>query len=275
MRMKRAMACGSQAKLLSVSHVLSEKRALHSPFVDVEDFEAERCQRDLDQGYDYNADCNAHAATGDSREHLSANDAVDRCIAFHQNDVEQGNDLGRIISHEEAHHNLKRRLAGLLFGNEMSKRTIVLFPLTAPQVAIYAVDSAPSATPKIAHRAQSTKPSSKSSGPVKVTARLLIVRLALNHNRSICSKLMLDAGCRSLSCTRARPRASKPARPSIRAFHLLNQGSLEMSVDDVGVVAMCSSIVPFSSTSAGPMRPVSEDMTPIQKCTWERKHNEH
>jgi hypothetical protein len=152
------------------------------------------------------------------------------------------------------------------------KRTIVLFPLTAPQVAMYAVDSAPSATPKIAQKAQSTKPRPKSNGPVRVTARLLIVRFALNHNRSICSKAMLDGGCRSLSGTRARPRASKPARPSIRAFQRLNQGSLEVSADEEegGDVAMCSSILPFSlSTSAGLMGSFEEDMAleVVKECT--------
>jgi hypothetical protein len=145
--------------------------------------------------------------------------------------------------------------------------TIVLLPLTAPQVAIYAVESAPSVTPKIAHKAQSTKPRPKSNGPVKVTARLLMVRLALNHNRSICSKAMLDGGCRSLSCTRARPRASKPAKPSIRAFHRLNQGSLEISVDEGGEVATCSSIVPFSLTSVGLLCSFSEDMVLVKECT--------
>jgi len=150
---------------------------------------------------------------------------------------------------------------------DLKKQTIVLLPLTAPHVAMYAVESAPSVTPKIAHKAQSTKPRPKSNGPVKVTARLLIVRFALNHNRSICSKPMLDGGCRSLSWTRARPRASKPARLSIRAFHLLNQGSLEMSVDDGAEVTACSSVVPFSSASIGPMFPFPEDMALIEDFT--------
>lgn len=105
------MACGSQAKLLPVSYVVSQKRALYSPFVDVKDFEAECRQRDFDQGYNDNADCDAHAVSGGSREYLSTDDAVDRCVAFHENNVEQGNNLGRIVSHEEAHHDLDKRSA--------------------------------------------------------------------------------------------------------------------------------------------------------------------
>jgi hypothetical protein len=110
-RMKRAMACGSQAKLLPVSYVDTQNPALYPPLVDVEDVEAERCQRDLDQGYNCNADCDAHAAAGDRREYLSADDAVDRRVAFHEDDVEQGDNLGRIVSHEKAHHDLNKQSA--------------------------------------------------------------------------------------------------------------------------------------------------------------------
>jgi len=63
---KRAMVYGSQAKLLPVSCVLSPTSALYSPFVHVEDFEAECCQRDFNQGYNGNTDCDTHAASGDS-----------------------------------------------------------------------------------------------------------------------------------------------------------------------------------------------------------------
>lgn len=77
----------------------------------MEDFEPECCQRDFDQGYYDYADCDAHAATGDCGEDLSADDAVDRRIAFHENDVEQRHDFGRVVSHKEARHNLNRQLA--------------------------------------------------------------------------------------------------------------------------------------------------------------------
>jgi len=97
--------------------------------------------------------------------------------------------------------------------------TIVLLPLAAPQVLIYAVVAEPSTTPNTAHKAESRNPRSNASGPVSPTAKLLIVMLALNHSNSICSRPMAEGGCRSSSGTRARPRASKPARPSIRAFH--------------------------------------------------------
>jgi hypothetical protein len=39
-----------------------------------------------------------------------------------------------------------------------------------------------------------------------------------------------------------------------------------MSVDDMGEDVVCSSVVPFSSTSVGPIRPVLEDMTLIPEC---------
>jgi hypothetical protein len=47
----------------------------------------------------------------------------------------------------------------------------------------------------------------------------------------------------------------------------LNQGSLEMSVDEGGEVATCSSIVPFSSTSAGPVCTFSENIVLTGECT--------
>jgi hypothetical protein len=114
MRTKRAMACGSQAKLFfsdcqsAACPVMRTKCAvLYSPFVDVEDFEPECCQCDFDQGYNGDADSDGHTAAGDRRKHLSADDAVDRRIAFHEDDVEQGDDLGRIVAHEKARHDLK------------------------------------------------------------------------------------------------------------------------------------------------------------------------
>lgn len=142
----------------------------------------------------------------------------------------------------------------------MIEQTIVLFPLAAPQVDIYAVESAPSVTPKMAHKAQSMKPRPKSSGPVKATARLLIVRLALNHKRSICSELMLHEGYRSSSCTRARPRASKPERPSMRAFHLFRKRTLELFVVHSGEDTTASSIEPFSVVPSNPICLASEGM---------------
>lgn len=42
-RTKSAIVCGSQAKLLIVSYALARTCALYSPFVDVENFEAECC----------------------------------------------------------------------------------------------------------------------------------------------------------------------------------------------------------------------------------------
>jgi hypothetical protein len=59
----------------------------------------------------------------------------------------------------------------------------------------------------------------------------------------------------------------------MRAFHLLNQGSLEMSVDDMGEDAVCSSVVPFSLESVGPMRPVSEDMILVRVYTSRQTRN--
>jgi hypothetical protein len=40
-----------------------------------------------------------------------------------------------------------------------------------------------------------------------------------------------------------------------------------MSVEGMGEIAVCASIVTFSSTSTRPMRLVSEDMTLVRGCT--------
>jgi hypothetical protein len=83
---------------------------------------------------------------------------------------------------------------------------------------IYAVEQLPSSAPKTAHIALSRKPRLNTSGPKRPTARLLTDTLALNHNRVTCRSAIAEAGWRSSGCTRVMPRASKPARPSMRSF---------------------------------------------------------
>lgn len=62
------------------------------------------------------------------------------------------------------------------------------------------------------------KPKFRSIGPSRPTPRLLREMFALSHSRKTCRSCAREAGCRSSGSTRLMPRASKPARPSIRAF---------------------------------------------------------
>lgn len=80
---------------------------------------------------------------------------------------------------------------------------------------MYAVDIEPTATPIVMHQAQSWKPRPMSKGPSMGTVRLLTVRLALNQSMSMWS---IEVCWRADGGTRSRPRASKPERPSRKAF---------------------------------------------------------
>lgn len=105
----------------------------------------------------------------------------------------------------------------------LEKLTIVRLPLSAPHVLRYAVDMAPKNAPKTAHSALSVNPRLKTSGPSKPTARLLIEMFALNHSSIIWIYPVVEGACLSSGGTRAMPRASKPARFSMRVFHRLKR----------------------------------------------------
>lgn len=74
--------------------------------------------------------------------------------------------------------------------------------------------------------ALSVKPSPNSNGPSSPTARLLAEMFALNHNMAIWAYALPEAACRSSGKTRLIPRASRPARFSIRWFHVRSVGGI-------------------------------------------------
>lgn len=74
--------------------------------------------------------------------------------------------------------------------------------------------------------ALSVKPNPNSKGPRSPTARLLAEMLALNHNVAIWAYALPEAACRSSGKTRLIPRASRPARFSIRWFHVRSVGGI-------------------------------------------------
>lgn len=112
--------------------------------------------------------------------------------------------------------------------------TIVRLPLCGPQVAIYAVEQAPRMVPKTASNALSRNPKPKTIGPNRPVARLFSDRLALNHSTATCKSAAEEGSCRSSGRTRSIPRASSPARPSMRLFSFWKEeremlGGLELS----------------------------------------------
>lgn len=76
------------------------------PFIFVENGHAENCNYpayDADNDDSHN---DGHLAIADSGQDLTTNDAINRGVANHENDVEQAQDFGRPVAHEEPQNNL-------------------------------------------------------------------------------------------------------------------------------------------------------------------------
>ena len=101
--------------------------------------------------------------------------------------------------------------------------TMVRLPLCAPQILVYATTADPSRQPHTAIIVLSTNPKLKSNGPRSPTARLFAVMFALNQRMAMCTYPNAEPAWRSSGITRVMPRASRPARLSIRVFQYLNE----------------------------------------------------
>jgi hypothetical protein len=149
---------------------------------------------------------------------------------------------------------------------------------------MYAVEHAPRIVPKTASNALSKNPNPKTIGPNRPVARLFSDRFALNHSTATCKSAALEGSCRSSGRTRSMPRASSPARFSMRLFSFWKDesdrlGGLELS-SPVGVeltVADFSCVASAVCVGRDIMRSVEikqerkkKGMNGTQKSVWYR-----
>lgn len=77
------------------------------PFVFLKDAHAKDGDDQCNESNDNDANLDGHATTAHGREHLAADDAIDRGVSNHENDVEKGGQLGWPVSHKVAQDDLQ------------------------------------------------------------------------------------------------------------------------------------------------------------------------